>query len=122
MVMTTTCILLIIVIIIIIFLLICMFLIIVIIIIIIIVIIVNLLSTCNNHLSVHPNLLITCSFIHTSSHPYPFNRELQVMAYYISFLKTLSMKLNKHTIHFFYNEVWTADLWHALLYVGNFRV
>jgi len=30
---------------------------------------------------------------------------LQVMAYYISFLKTLSLKLNKHTIHFFYNEV-----------------
>lgn len=29
----------------------------------------------------------------------------QVMAYYISFLKTLSLKLNKHTIHFFYNEV-----------------
>jgi len=28
-----------------------------------------------------------------------------VMAYYISFLKTLSFKLNSHTIHFFYNEV-----------------
>ena len=28
----------------------------------------------------------------------------QVMAYYISFLKTLSFRLNKHTIHFFYNE------------------
>ena len=27
------------------------------------------------------------------------------MAYYISFIKTLSLKLNKHTIHFFYNEV-----------------
>jgi len=27
------------------------------------------------------------------------------MAYYISFLKTLSFRLNKHTIHFFYNEV-----------------
>ncbi|KAL1480171.1 hypothetical protein MTO96_034744 [Rhipicephalus appendiculatus] len=26
------------------------------------------------------------------------------MAYYISFLKTLSLKLNNHTIHFFYNE------------------
>ena len=26
------------------------------------------------------------------------------MAYYISFLKTLSFRLNKHTIHFFYNE------------------
>ena len=29
----------------------------------------------------------------------------EVMAYYISFLKTLSFKLNTHTIHFFYNEV-----------------
>ena len=29
----------------------------------------------------------------------------QVMAYFISFLKTLSIKLNKHTVHFFYNEV-----------------
>ena len=29
----------------------------------------------------------------------------EVLAYYISFLKTLSFKLNKHTIHFFYNEV-----------------
>ena len=29
----------------------------------------------------------------------------QVLAYYISFLKTLSFKLNVHTIHFFYNEV-----------------
>ena len=30
---------------------------------------------------------------------------LQVLAYYISFLKTLSLKLNNHTIHFFFNEV-----------------
>ena len=29
----------------------------------------------------------------------------EVLAYYISFLKTLSFKLNKHTVHFFYNEV-----------------
>jgi len=27
-----------------------------------------------------------------------------VLAYYISFLKTLSFKLNLNTIHFFYNE------------------
>lgn len=26
------------------------------------------------------------------------------MAYYISFLKTLSLKLNSHSIHFFFNE------------------
>ena len=31
----------------------------------------------------------------------------EVLAYYISFLKTLSFKLNTHTIHFFYNEVFT---------------
>ena len=30
---------------------------------------------------------------------------LQVLAYYISFLKTLSLKLNRHTVHFFFNEV-----------------
>lgn len=29
----------------------------------------------------------------------------QVLAYYISFLKTLSLKLNRHTVHFFFNEV-----------------
>ncbi len=28
----------------------------------------------------------------------------EILAYYISFLKTLSFHLNKHTIHFFYNE------------------
>ena len=26
------------------------------------------------------------------------------MAYYISFVKTLSLKLNTHTVHFFFNE------------------
>lgn len=26
------------------------------------------------------------------------------MGYYVLFLKTLSLKLNPHTIHFFYNE------------------
>ncbi|CAH1795101.1 unnamed protein product [Owenia fusiformis] len=36
-------------------------------------------------------------------HRFDFSDE-EVMAYYISFLKTLSLKLNKHTIHFFYNE------------------
>ena len=34
----------------------------------------------------------------------------EVLAYYISFLKTLSFKLNTHTIHFFYNEV--CIIWH----------
>lgn len=37
-------------------------------------------------------------------HKFDFSDE-EVMAYYISFLKTLSLKLNTHTIHFFYNEV-----------------
>lgn len=36
-------------------------------------------------------------------HRFDFSDE-EVMAYYISFLKTLSLKLNRHTIHFFYNE------------------
>ncbi|CAL4177994.1 unnamed protein product, partial [Meganyctiphanes norvegica] len=36
-------------------------------------------------------------------HKFDFSDE-EVMAYYISFLKTLSFKLNPHTIHFFYNE------------------
>ena len=29
----------------------------------------------------------------------------QVLAYYISFLKTLSLKLNQHTVNFYFNEV-----------------
>lgn len=36
-------------------------------------------------------------------HKFDFSDE-EVMAYYISFLKTLSLKLNTHTIHFFFNE------------------
>ncbi|XP_059351503.1 protein CLEC16A homolog isoform X2 [Daphnia carinata] len=36
-------------------------------------------------------------------HKFDFSDE-EVMAYYISFLKTLSLKLNIHTIHFFFNE------------------
>eukprot|EP00092_Neocalanus_flemingeri_P007638 GFUD01008244.1.p1 GENE.GFUD01008244.1~~GFUD01008244.1.p1 ORF type:complete len:954 (-),score=272.12 GFUD01008244.1:196-3057(-) len=36
-------------------------------------------------------------------HKFDFSDE-EVMAYYISFLKTLSFRLNQHTIHFFYNE------------------
>ena len=38
-------------------------------------------------------------------HKFDFSDE-EVLAYYISFLKTLSFKLNNHTIHFFYNEVY----------------
>lgn len=36
-------------------------------------------------------------------HKFDFSDE-DVMGYYILFLKTLSLKLNAHTIHFFYNE------------------
>ncbi|XP_022658249.1 protein CLEC16A-like isoform X4 [Varroa destructor] len=36
-------------------------------------------------------------------HKFDFTDE-EVMAYYISFIKTLSLKLTSHTIHFFYNE------------------
>ena len=36
-------------------------------------------------------------------HKFDFSDE-EVMAYYVSFLKTLSFKLNAHTIHFFFNE------------------
>ncbi|KAK0418158.1 hypothetical protein QR680_013405 [Steinernema hermaphroditum] len=43
----------------------------------------------------HVNSIITYSF--------DFSNE-EIMAYYISFLKTLSFKLNTYTIHFFYNE------------------
>lgn len=37
-------------------------------------------------------------------HEFDFNNE-EIIAYYISFLKTLSFKLNTYTIHFFFNEV-----------------
>ena len=36
-------------------------------------------------------------------HKFDFDDE-EVMAYFISFLKTLSLKLNNHTVHFFFNE------------------
>lgn len=45
-------------------------------------------------------------------HKFDFSDE-EIMAYYISFLKTLSLKLNNHTVHFFYNEV---RLWCSSLY------
>lgn len=40
-------------------------------------------------------------------HKFDFDDE-EVMAYYISFIKTLSLKLNVHTVHFFFNET-SAD-------------
>ena len=60
---------------------------------------------------VNYNKLISTDYLlsnnHVNSiivHKFDFSDE-EVMAYYISFLKTLSLKLNTHTIHFFYNEV-----------------
>lgn len=41
---------------------------------------------------------------HIIVHKFDFNDE-EITAYYISFLKTLSLKLNSHSINFFYNEV-----------------
>lgn len=57
-------------------------------------------------------------------HKFDFSDE-EIMAYYISFLKTLSLKLNNHTVHFFYNEVRrqgfrgtetkvTLTIWHSM--------
>ncbi|KHN75959.1 Uncharacterized protein gop-1 [Toxocara canis] len=43
----------------------------------------------------HVNSIIT--------HKFDFKNE-EIMAYYISFLKTLSFKLNVYTVHFFFNE------------------
>ncbi|KAI6188018.1 FPL domain-containing protein [Aphelenchoides besseyi] len=43
----------------------------------------------------HVNLMI--------SHPFDFDNE-ELLAYYVSFLKTLSFKLNLNTVHFFFNE------------------
>lgn len=37
------------------------------------------------------------------NHEFEFDNE-EVLAYYISFLKTLSLRLNENTIHFFFNE------------------
>ena len=37
------------------------------------------------------------------NHDFDFSNE-EILAYYISFLKTLSLRLNEHTIHFFFNE------------------
>ncbi|KAH7731494.1 hypothetical protein AAVH_00392 [Aphelenchoides avenae] len=43
----------------------------------------------------HVNSIIT--------HPFDFDNE-EILAYYVYFLKTLSFKLNAHTVHFFFNE------------------
>jgi hypothetical protein len=42
----------------------------------------------------------------------------ELLAYYISFLKTLSLKLNIGTIQFFYNDVCLALLHHHTMRLG----
>lgn len=70
---------------------------------------VQLLQTLNilfENISNETSLYYLLSNNHINSiivHKFDFSDE-EVMAYYISFLKTLSLKLNRHTIHFFYNE------------------
>ncbi|XP_041363000.1 protein CLEC16A-like [Gigantopelta aegis] len=70
---------------------------------------VQLLQTLNilfENISNETSLYYLLSNNHVNSiivHKFDFSDE-EVMAYYISFLKTLSLKLNRHTIHFFYNE------------------
>lgn len=70
-------------------------------------------SNCDNsstHSFVPPSLYLFLDYLlsnnHVNSiivHKFDFSDE-DVMGYYILFLKTLSLKLNPHTIHFFYNE------------------
>jgi len=70
---------------------------------------VQLLQTLNilfENISNETSIYYLLSNNHVNSiiiHKFDFSDE-EVMAYYISFLKTLSFRLNKHTIHFFYNE------------------
>ena len=68
---------------------------------------------CNSLLNIwkiFPDYLLSNNHVNSIIvHKFDFSDE-EVMAYYISFLKTLSFRLNKHTIHFFYNEVSTALL------------
>ena len=55
-------------------------------------------------LSLCPDYLLSNNHVNSIIvHKFDFSDE-EVMAYYISFLKTLSFKLNDHTIHFFFNE------------------
>ncbi|XP_033117712.1 protein CLEC16A-like, partial [Anneissia japonica] len=70
---------------------------------------VQLLQTLNilfENISNETSLYYLLSNNHVNSiivHKFDFSDE-EILAYYISFLKTLSLKLNSHTIHFFYNE------------------
>jgi protein CLEC16A len=51
-----------------------------------------------------PDYLLSNNYVNQIiCHKFDFSDE-EILAYYVSFLKTLSLKLNKSTIHFFYNE------------------
>lgn len=65
------------------------------------------------YVSLDFTVLIACSLDYLLSnnhvnsiltHPFDFKNE-ECLAYYVSFLKTLSFKLNPNTVHFFFNEV-----------------
>jgi len=53
-------------------------------------------------------------------HKFDFTDE-EITAYYISFIKTLSFKLNTHSINFFYNEVWNNKFRIGFEYFVLFR-
>ncbi len=59
----------------------------------------------NNKYSLFLDYLLSNNLVNSIIvHKFDFNDE-EITAYYISFLKTLSLKLNSHSINFFYNEV-----------------
>lgn len=63
------------------------------------------ISSCGRFSSPPPDYLLSNNYVNSIIvHKFDFSDE-EIMAYYISFLKTLSLKLNNHTVHFFYNEV-----------------
>lgn len=52
-------------------------------------------------------------------HKFDFSDE-DVMGYYILFLKTLSLKLNTHTIHFFYNEASAIVIYYKNHFINEY--
>ncbi|KRY38014.1 Protein CLEC16A [Trichinella spiralis] len=61
----------------------------------------------------HVNSIITYRF--------DFSDE-EILAYYISFLKTLSFKLNVNTVHFFFNEICIRKYLHVCVLVNDPQV
>lgn len=62
---------------------------------------------CNHRVDLLPDSDFLLSNNHINaviSHSFDFDNE-ELLAYYVSFIKTLSFKLNSNTIHFFFNEV-----------------